>query len=56
MGIPEYWIVDVTGRTVEVHTRPDGGYYSRVQILRDGDVLRPTLLPGVAIWVAEIPR
>ena len=56
VGIPEYWIVDVNGRTVEVHTRPDGGYYSRVHILRDGDVLRPTLLPGVAIWVADIPR
>lgn len=56
VGIPEYWIVDVNGRTVEVHTRPDGGYYSRVQILRDGDVLRPTLLPQIAIWVADIPR
>jgi Uma2 family endonuclease len=56
VGIPEYWVVDVNGRTVEVHTRPDGGYYSRVHILRDGDVLRPTLLPGVAIWVADIPR
>lgn len=56
VGIPEYWIVDVNGRTVEVHTRPDGGYYSRVQILRDGDVLRPTLLPGVAIGVAGLPR
>jgi Uma2 family endonuclease len=55
-GIPEYWIVDVNGRTVEIHTQPDGGRYSRVQTLRDGDVLHPTLLPGVAIWVAEIPR
>lgn len=56
VGISGYWIVDVNGRAVEVHTRPDGGHYSRVQILRDGDVLRPTLLPGVAICVAEIPR
>lgn len=56
VGIPEYWIVDVNGGTVEVHTRPDRGYYSRVQILRDGDVLRPTLLPGVAIGVAGLPR
>lgn len=56
VGIPEYWIVDINGRTVEVHTRPGGGYYSRVQILRDGDVLRPTLLPGVAICVADLPR
>jgi Uma2 family endonuclease len=56
VGIPEYWIVDVNGRTVEVHTRPDGGYYSSGQILRDGDMLRPTLLPQIAICVAEIPR
>jgi Uma2 family endonuclease len=56
VGIPEYWIVDVNGRTVEVHTRPDGGRYSRVQTLHDGDVLRPTLLPEVAIWVGDLPR
>jgi Uma2 family endonuclease len=56
VGIPEYWIVDVNGRTVEVHTRPDGGRYSRVQTLRDGDVLQPTLLPEVMIRVAEMPR
>lgn len=56
VGIPEYWIVDVNGRTVEVHTQPDGGYYGRVQILRDGDVLCPTLLPDVTIRVADIPR
>jgi Uma2 family endonuclease len=56
VGIPEYWIVDVNGRTVEVHTQPDGGRYSRVQTLRDGDVLRPTLLPEVMIRVAEMPR
>jgi Uma2 family endonuclease len=54
--VPEYWIVDVNGRTIEVHTRPGGGYYSTVHILRDGDVLRPTLLPGVTIPVADIPR
>ena len=56
VGIPEYWIVDVHARTIEVHTGPDGGRYSRVHTLRDGDVLRPTLLPGVAIWVADLPR
>ena len=56
VGVPEYWIVDVNERTVEVHTRPVDGRYSSVQMLRDGDVLRPTLLPEVSIRVAEIPR
>jgi hypothetical protein len=35
---------------------PRGGSYTSVQTLRDGDALRPTLLPAVAISVADIPR
>jgi Uma2 family endonuclease len=55
-GVPEYWIVDVKQLIVEVHTVPSDGRYARVQTLQDGDVLRPTLLPEVAIAVADIPR
>jgi Uma2 family endonuclease len=55
-GVPEYWIVDVNRLAVEVHTQPDGGRYTSVQTLHDGDVLSPTLLPEVAIRVADIPR
>jgi Uma2 family endonuclease len=55
-GVPEYWIVDVATLTVEVHTQPSSGTYASVRTLRDGDTLRPTLLPTVAIRVAEIPR
>lgn len=55
-GVPEYWIVDVNQLTVEVHTQPDGGRYGSVETLRDGDVLRPTLLPEVVIRIADIPR
>lgn len=55
-GVPEYWIVDLNGMTVEVHTGPERGSYTSVQTLRDGDVLRPTLLPEVQIRIAEIPR
>jgi hypothetical protein len=42
--------------TVDVHTAPINGTYAHVQTLSDGDVLRPTLLPEVAIRVADIPR
>jgi Uma2 family endonuclease len=55
-GVPEYWIVDVTTLTVEVHTVPSNGRYASVQTLRDGEVLRPTLLPEVSIRIADIPR
>jgi Uma2 family endonuclease len=55
-AVPEYWIVDVTAMTVEVCTLPVAGAYTSVQLLRDGDVARPTLLPEVAIPIASIPR
>lgn len=55
-GVPEYWIVDVNTLAVEVHALPRDGRYTSVTTLRDGDVLRPTLLLDVTIRVADIPR
>ena len=55
--VPEYWIVDISGTALEVHvhTRPTADGYRQIETLRDGDVLRPTKLDGVAINVADIP-
>jgi Uma2 family endonuclease len=58
-GTPEYWIVDVEGGGVEVHTEPDPatGVYRAVSRVERGGTLRPVELPGVAIDVLEIlPR
>lgn len=55
-GVPEYWIVNVRKRTVEVLTRPSRrSGYGRVVTRAIGDVLRPTRLRGVEIAVADIP-
>lgn len=56
-GVPEYWIVDISGDElqVEVHTDPAVDGYRQVEILHAGDVLRPTQLPGIEIAVSEIP-
>lgn len=54
--VPEYWIVDLEHMTVEVYTKPTRSRYARKRLLRDGDVLRPTLLPGIEIAVSELPR
>ena len=56
-GVGEYWIVDLSGSqlAVEVHTQPTSRGYRRIEILRDGDVLRPTQLPAIAVPVADIP-
>jgi Uma2 family endonuclease len=55
-GVPEYWIVDCKAMAVEVYTQPSGKRYKRKRVLHDGDTLKPTKLPGIAIAVADLPR
>jgi Uma2 family endonuclease len=56
-GVPEYWIVDLSGTAlfVEVHTQPTAHGYRHVDTLRDGDKLRPVRLPEIVIPIVEIP-
>lgn len=53
-GIPEYWIVNLGARTVEVYSSPDGDRYADARTMRAGDTLRPALLADGALAVAEI--
>jgi len=52
--VPEYWIVDLAGRAVEVHTGPRDGVYGTVVRIGDDGELRPAAFPEIAIAVAEI--
>lgn len=56
-GVPEYWIVDLTGDeiVVEVYTDPSPQGYRLIEAMGTDRILRPTQLPGVAIAVADIP-
>lgn len=53
-GIPEYWIVDIESRCVEVYRSPKGERYAEKQIMAIGSTVSPLLLPQVSIDVAEI--
>jgi Uma2 family endonuclease len=56
VGIPEYWIVDVEAKCVEVLLDPDArarSYRSRATA-RPGDRLQPTALPGVGVDIAAL--
>ena len=55
-GVPEYWVIDAERRQVHVYTNPGRGGYAHHVTLGDGDVLRPALLPDIAIAIAEMPR
>lgn len=52
-GIAEYWIVNLSARTVEVYSAPDGDRYAEVRTLRDGETLRPAQL-ALELALAEL--
>lgn len=53
-AIPEYWIVDLGGKRVEVYRRPgSGGYAERTYALGEDTVTLETL-PGVAIEASAL--
>lgn len=56
-NVPEYWIVNISDDelSIEVHTDPTPSGYRRIEVLRDGDILRPSRLSGVEIAVRDIP-
>lgn len=56
-GIPEYWIVNLTGQAVEVHRDPDPaqGAYRDIQALSEGP-LAPLHFPDIRLDIAELLR
>lgn len=55
-GVPEYWIVNLRERCIEVYRAPDHAArrYLAVEVRRPGDRLESTALPGFSIPVDEI--
>jgi len=54
MGVQEVWVVDVTGRSVEVFRGPAGSSYSDVTTLQAGEQVAPLALPDIEIAIEEI--
>ena len=53
-GIAEAWIVDLATETLERYTEPRDGLYHLVARARSGESLASTVLPALAIPVADI--
>jgi Uma2 family endonuclease len=57
-GIPEYWIVNLVDRTLEVYRQPeqrdDAWDYRLVQSLRPEESVAPVTLPTQALQVADL--
>ncbi len=56
VGVPEMWIVDLSGHVIEVATKPaPDGYESIVQV-GSGDAVAPLAFPDVVVDVADLFR
>jgi Uma2 family endonuclease len=55
-GVPEYWLVDVAGRSIEVRTDPGDDTYRHVRVMRQGETIRLQAFPDVEIAVSDIVR
>ena len=53
-GIPEYWLIDLPNKTVEVHRNPVGGRYQSVEKLGKGDSIRPLAMPDAVFGVSDL--
>jgi Uma2 family endonuclease len=55
-GIPEYWVVDVAGRLVEVYTAPVAGEgrYLSLRTVKGDETLAPSMLPGLVLHLAAL--
>jgi Uma2 family endonuclease len=55
-GIPEYWIVNLEDRCIEVQRDPDtaAGAYLASHRAVPGEELRSSAVPGAAVTVAEL--
>ena len=53
-GIPEYWVVDLTGKQLHVFRKPAAIGYANVQVLDDTDEIESTIVKGLRFTVREM--
>ena len=53
-GVPEYWIVNVRDRRVEVFRDPVGSEYSTERVVADGEGVAPLQFPDLLVEVAAL--
>jgi Uma2 family endonuclease len=53
-GIPEFWLVNLLDRVVEVHRQPSAGRYSVIERAGPGLAIAPAAFPSLGLAVQDI--
>ncbi len=53
-GIPEYWVVDVAGRRLRMHSVPGAEGYTQITEFSESDTAAPVLALTASFVVSEI--
>jgi Uma2 family endonuclease len=53
-AVPEYWIVNLVDRVIEVHTDPAGSAYRSLVTCGRGESIRPLRFPDLVIRVDDV--
>jgi Uma2 family endonuclease len=55
-GVPEYWIVNLAERMIEVYSEPAGGAYGKVHRYEHSQSVRPIHFPDVEVRISDVTR
>lgn len=53
-GVPEYWIVNLIARCIEVLDQPEDGRYRRRRVFGEREQLAPSAFPDLLLAVTEL--
>ncbi|HLV80009.1 MAG TPA: Uma2 family endonuclease [Chthonomonadaceae bacterium] len=53
-GIPEYWVVDITGRRLLVHRQPARDGYADIQVYAEGEEAAVISHPEAKVRVSDL--
>ncbi|MEM6330735.1 MAG: Uma2 family endonuclease [Planctomycetota bacterium] len=53
-GVPEYWVVDIPGRKLHVHRRPEGDAYTAVSVVEGDASAAAEIVGGTPLHAARL--
>ena len=53
-GIPDYWLVNLRARTLEVRRQPENGEYQSLTVYSEGETIAPLASPDALVRVVDL--